>query len=897
MRKSFKITGFAIAGTIIILFLLAAVPIASADISKPELSSPENNSRTNDNTPEFRWKSLENAENYRLVIDDNKSFADGENYYDNSNIQVNLLKLPSDNSLKDGTWYWKVRGENGNSVGDWSDTWQFEVDTVPPDPPNLVSPENNGIIYQSYLTLKWDVEDYPQSVEYKCVLDRNPNFSSVDKDSGWRSDNSFRVEGLESGEWYWKVKVKDNVGNIENSGVYSFTVAVPTLVGPKDGYITNENTVSLTWDNRVSTDSFEILIDNDSDFNSPEDEIVSQSNEDVSTLPDENYFWRVRYLSPKKSEFSSVGNFLVDTKAPSRPSSSENNGMVTNDNTPLLTWESVEDISGSDTGDKAGIADYELWLDSDDNFSTNTIKVEGIPSNSIEVDFEELRENIYYYKVKAWDRAGNSSDFSQVWTFTVDVTPPNIVSREVIVHENSATVKWNTDEASDSFVEYGTDENFGENKWDEDMVKEHSINIKNLSENTTYYFRIKSTDNANNSVVSQENTFRTLVLMDPESKIDNIAKYWYNTENVKITASAHDNDGDVTNVQLYYRYRERENLDWEPWSFYVADNDPPWDWNFDAPSGDGHYEFYTLAIDNDDQTETPPDTADGRMGLDTTAPDFSEFQINGENTVTNLPVVRITINASDKHSGLDEMRLKYEQQSWQEWENFRNERDFKLSFPNGDKRISLQIKDSAGNESRILENEILLENATFSENLGSIMKGEEKITNFVEWDLPVESVGVTPVEEIENAYVSLRVQKERPLEVLAGESLNIINYFELKTSISEEKIAEIMIKFRVKKSWLRDKGFERGDVRFWKFKKDKRVLLPVHIDSVDGNYVKYSASVSNLSWFAISAHGVGGEVVFWLVLSLIMSLIIAVIIILKRGRFWEFRASDRGMPS
>lgn len=67
---------------------------------------------------------------------------------------------------------------------------------------------------------------------------------------------------------------------------------------------------------------------------------------------------------------------------------------------------------------------------------------------------------------------------------------------------NNVTIKWRTDAAADSSVEYGKNINLGSEEQSDELTTSHSIDIVNLDENTLYYYKVKSgnaTDNNSGS--------------------------------------------------------------------------------------------------------------------------------------------------------------------------------------------------------------------------------------------------------------------------------------------------------------------------------------------------------------------------------------------------------------
>ncbi len=88
--------------------------------------------------------------------------------------------------------------------------------------------------------------------------------------------------------------------------------------------------------------------------------------------------------------------------------------------------------------------------------------------------------------------------------YAVDSTPPVISSVSATPGSGgTATVTWTTDEPATSRVDYGTASgSLGSNVSDSALVTAHTINLTGLATNTTYYYRVTSTDAASNSATS-----------------------------------------------------------------------------------------------------------------------------------------------------------------------------------------------------------------------------------------------------------------------------------------------------------------------------------------------------------------------------------------------------------
>lgn len=108
---------------------------------------------------------------------------------------------------------------------------------------------------------------------------------------------------------------------------------------------------------------------------------------------------------------------------------------------------------------------------------------------------------------------------------TADTTPPAIGNVAVeSLADTSATITWTTDENADSIVEYGLTTAYGGASGDPTLVLNHAIALTGLIPNTTYHYRVHSTDAADNSAVSGDYTFTTYPSGSaPEIIVDNTA--------------------------------------------------------------------------------------------------------------------------------------------------------------------------------------------------------------------------------------------------------------------------------------------------------------------------------------------------------------------------------------
>ncbi len=133
----------------------------------------------------------------------------------------------------------------------------------------------------------------------------------------------------------------------------------------------------------------------------------------------------------------------------------------------------------------------------------------------------------YYFRVGSTDLLGNGpnplftddhnpTNTELTFTTLADQTPPTITASPTVTGKTNATatIEWSTDEPSNSLVRYDTQSRtwatYASSQNEPAMVTNHSVTITGLSGNTTYYFRIGSTDaEGNGPTTSNQVSFTT----------------------------------------------------------------------------------------------------------------------------------------------------------------------------------------------------------------------------------------------------------------------------------------------------------------------------------------------------------------------------------------------------
>ncbi|HRH31435.1 MAG TPA: fibronectin type III domain-containing protein, partial [Candidatus Paceibacterota bacterium] len=128
----------------------------------------------------------------------------------------------------------------------------------------------------------------------------------------------------------------------------------------------------------------------------------------------------------------------------------------------------------------------------------------------------------YHFSAKSKDDAGtpnigSSSDATFTTTAAPDTTAPVVSNIASTPTHNSVQITWDTDEASSTFVDYGTTASYGTTTSEIDTsprVTSHSVSISGLAAATTYHYRLNSKDAAANNGQSTDQTFTTSAAPD-----------------------------------------------------------------------------------------------------------------------------------------------------------------------------------------------------------------------------------------------------------------------------------------------------------------------------------------------------------------------------------------------
>jgi hypothetical protein len=226
---------------------------------------------------------------------------------------------------------------------------------------------------------------------------------------------------------------------------------VPQPISPSDNAKINDNTPTFRWSMAIDAAKYELWVDKNIDFTSPE---IRENTTEVTATPDlaealndGTYYWRIRAYDSDNNptDWSPVSTIILSTVPPAAPLLvSPENGATENNLKQIFTWTQPEpDVT------------YWIQIANEPSFSQPYVNENSaVTDNSYTYTFS--RNGTYYWRVLARDVAHNLSDWSENTQLTILAAPgqPTLISpaNGAIDNENTPTFVWTPGSNADNHL-------------------------------------------------------------------------------------------------------------------------------------------------------------------------------------------------------------------------------------------------------------------------------------------------------------------------------------------------------------------------------------------------------------------------------------------------------------
>lgn len=311
-------------------------------LAAPVLASPTNNQTQVSLTPTLSWNAVAGATSYQVQVSTNNTFTNIVQDYTVNTTSKTISELNSKS-----IYYWRVRGFNINSNGQFSNAFKF---TTMLGKVVLNTPTNGaqGIIAASG-TLKW--QSLTGATSYDLLVSTNQDLSAPIININVAT-TTYNYNGLNNNTtYYWAVKGRDadGPGAISDTWNFGTQVLAPNLLTPANNATNIPLQGSCSWSAVAGATSYQVQIATDNTFNNivfDQSGINGTSTNYSGLVTNSNHYWRVRgYKGTGAGIFSSVFTFKTMALPPPTAIFPPNNAIDLY-STVNFVWQAVQNATG-----------------------------------------------------------------------------------------------------------------------------------------------------------------------------------------------------------------------------------------------------------------------------------------------------------------------------------------------------------------------------------------------------------------------------------------------------------------------------------------------------------------------------------------------------------------------
>jgi hypothetical protein len=474
----------------------------------PALSLPAGNATQVSIAPTLSWSAATGAATYTLQVSTSNAFT---SFAHQSSGLSGTSKAIS--GLANGTtYYWRVAGINATGTGPWSTARSLTTLVAAPAQVTLESPAASATGLSVQAQLKWN--SALRAATYELQVTPSSNFSTI-LQSLESMDTLETINGLSNyTTYYWRVRAT-NVGGAgpwSTSRSFRTIVAapeVPLLLSPNNNATGSALKSTLQWSASARAQSYHIQTSTAASFGTllvNDSNLTSLSLQMSAATYNTTYYWRVRAknnggVSAWSSPWS-LTTVVVPSPAPLLASPADHAIRISI--SPTLNW---DDAVPADS--------YQIQVGTDSLMGTLTVDQAGIlaPTTAKQVS-GLLNLTKYYWRVRATS-AGGIGPWSEVRSFTTLIALPAATILVGPVNFAEATspqpdFQWTSTPRATSYqLQVGLSSTLPAPLVDLDGLADTGETVVGLDKNSTYYWRVRGSNEAGNGAWSPVWSFTT----------------------------------------------------------------------------------------------------------------------------------------------------------------------------------------------------------------------------------------------------------------------------------------------------------------------------------------------------------------------------------------------------
>ncbi len=402
----------------------------------PQLVSPEDEAERKALAVYLMWESIVHAEEYDVEVATDSLFdeviypeteqlskesLDYVRLSDESQSEKETVRaLQVDDLDYHTTYYWRVRGTNPNSEGDWSDVYSFSTTRDTEMGPELASPADGEDDLDFPVELDWQA--YEDAAHYDLQISEAPDFGHTTTVFSYDQTEFSASDLADTTTYYWRVRATVDEQQTAWSEVKTFTTGIedpqitdaPELDEPSDQAEDVEFPINLSWQEFDDAESYDLEVSRSADFDTLRAvrDFEGTSHEFADLADSTHYFWRVRAsVDGQKSAWSEVWSFETELRPPEVPEWKPEDGADGVETDILVEW------SGSERAET-----YNLQLAEDEDFEELVIDETDIVDTEFKAS-ELSSGTTYFWRVEAINEVGGSG-----WSESLSLSTKDLVS-------------------------------------------------------------------------------------------------------------------------------------------------------------------------------------------------------------------------------------------------------------------------------------------------------------------------------------------------------------------------------------------------------------------------------------------------------------------------------------
>jgi len=348
----------------------------------------------------------------------------------NLRLYLNNILVYEDNDLNEN-WSTIIKIDSGLIVNDTNtiaitaeasslfsetNTMYIFVDTAAP------VPVNNNLVTETLFSEKRPTFNFVEFIDssgietYNIYIADNENFINS-QITTTNTNQNFTVDfDFTNGVWYIKIIVIDGVGNSSAEYIDSFTIqlpsiTIPRIIKPTEEATYNTSAIELTLEGEIDSGALIIIRLNNVIVYSDTINNTIWTYQISNLLANETN--KIEINAAKTGLYSDTRELeiYIDTQIPV-VSNFQLDSWIYFVSQPIINFTAFSDYSGIDN--------YEIYLADNANFNDSYLF---ISSNNSFQPVQVLADGEWYIRVRAIDKVGNQSDFSET-TFYIEAETP-----------------------------------------------------------------------------------------------------------------------------------------------------------------------------------------------------------------------------------------------------------------------------------------------------------------------------------------------------------------------------------------------------------------------------------------------------------------------------------------